>query len=202
MECSARARGRHCPTAPCKPFGTSTPLRAPRGPRQNRPPVSLAARARSGVQWGEKGPAPYGTKLRQNRSPPPDRNTRQIPDRESCSEGTQNHHAMGASTPQAKPSLNLASSVRSGPRRALGSLLKSIYRNFAEWDCGHEAHSDGRSRYRQGPEPSGCCARDRVVKHPALLPSQPPHHPDDSDHRPNYFARRHRSCSRSAGWLP
>jgi hypothetical protein len=89
MECSGRARGRAFP--PCRPYRSGTPFGS------QRPPAKVAPRSRwqqgeHRMQWGEK--LRIGPKFRQNRCSPPDRNTRQISDRRSCSEGTQKHHAM------------------------------------------------------------------------------------------------------------
>jgi hypothetical protein len=62
---------------------------------------------------------------------------------------------MGASTPQTKPSLDLASSVGSGPRWGFRLSFKIDLQQFARRDCGHEARSScgTKPRYRQGDGP-------------------------------------------------
>jgi hypothetical protein len=119
-----RSRSEHGrrPLAPPAPF-------TPRDQQTSSDPKGPGKIDPNGVR---RAPLRVGPKLRQNRCSPPDRNTRQTPDCWSCSEGTQNHHAMRASTPQTKPSLDLASSVGSGPQQALGPLLKSIYRDLPD----------------------------------------------------------------------
>jgi hypothetical protein len=42
----------------------------------------------------------------------------------------------------------------------------------------------------------------RDIEWSRLIAFADPRHPDSSLHRANYFARRHRRCRRSAGWLP
>jgi hypothetical protein len=65
-----------CPARPCRPYRTSTPLRVPKAPRQNRTPVPLAARGALGSDGvrrdrGTQAPGPlrYGRSTQQRSVP-------------------------------------------------------------------------------------------------------------------------------------
>jgi hypothetical protein len=140
-------RGGPCHAAPCRPYGTSTPLRVPKAPRQNRGPLvargALDAMRLEGT--GSVWDPPFGRIDGPRLSDTRDKPLTAGPARKGPKITMRCERAAADQTFPRPPLLG-----RLASRRGFRPSFKIDLQKFARWDCGHEAHSNGRNRCARG----------------------------------------------------
>jgi hypothetical protein len=129
--------------------GSSTPPRPPaRLPAALRLPAG--SKACVGMKWGEKGPAPYGTRASPRSAPGCHKYTRQISD-PLRREGTRNTMRCASAHSSDKPPSPPFG--RLGSPAGLDRPFEMVWRELPKWDCAGEAHFK-RGERRRSVRPS------------------------------------------------